>query len=63
MHSACPTAADVASLSTSDAPSVANTFGVGQKFDAEFGNLVPASGTDGLRRLPHSPSALGQAAP
>ena len=64
MHSACPTAAAGASLSSSDAPSVANTFGVGQKF-AEFGNpAVTAAATEAvrLRGLPHYPSAVGQAA-
>ena len=65
MHSACPTAAAGASLSSSDAPSVANTFGVGQKF-AEFGNpeSTTAVSTEAvrLRGLPHYPSAVGQAA-
>jgi hypothetical protein len=66
MHSALPTAADGASLSTSDATSVANVFPVGQTFDVEWDNLdwavTPSGRRPGYRRLPHHPTAVGEAA-
>ncbi len=64
MDSASPTAADAASLSTSDATGVANTFPVGQNFDAEFRSwqAAPAPRRPRYRRPPHHPTATGEAA-